>query len=144
MSKAIILIINIIIGFLFAFGLFIAVYGMAYLGISITAQSFVGFLLTSPMLAVMWIETKKINDKSILFLGGPLLSISVTFPFYIVASHEPGLYKETPYVLLAFILFYSVMQVGFYYLNKKKQEIREHDKIWTGYRMKESNATKKN
>jgi hypothetical protein len=124
MSKVSILITNIFIGLLFAFVLFSAVYGMTYMGTGITGQCFIGFLLTSSMLAVMWSETTKMNDDSIVFLGGPILSGSTSLPFYAIASQEPGFSNniETAYMLLAFVLFYFLVQIGMYYMVKRKQK----------------------
>ena len=76
---------------------------------------------------------------SIVFLGGPVLSGSTSLPFYAIASQEPGFSNniETAYMLLAFVLFYFLVQIGMYYMAKRKQK-----KIWTGYPMEEMGENK--
>lgn len=112
MSK--ILIFNIIIGIFFGVFLSLVLYVLS-MGTDLVGQCYAGFFLTLPLMLIIWIETKKINDRSILFLGGPLLSISVSLSFYFIASlASSSLYKETPYILLAFVLFYSLVQFVMY------------------------------
>jgi hypothetical protein len=88
----------------------------------IIVQSIIGFLLSLPAIGLMWKQTKEINNKSILLLGGPIISISVAFSFYYVmaSSLSTSMYEEAPYILFAFVLFYSLLQLAMYYVNKKR------------------------
>ena len=123
MVKYIILIINIIIGYLVGRFIAIAVGLQAYLNprcysiegefACMIGQIITGFVLSLPVMIIMWIETKKINDKSILFFGAPVISISAALSFSAAMGLE-NMSKETPYILLAFILFYSFIQVVMY------------------------------
>lgn len=148
MPKSIILFMNIVIGIIFGIILLVVVWLASLAGIgTIEAQSIIGFLFTSPLILIMWIQTYKVNDKPMLYLGGPILSVSVTLTFYFLANTESisfTLYKETPYVLLGFVFFYSLLQAGIYFIEKREPETKNHDKIWTGYPMEEPNETKQN
>lgn len=90
----------------------------------ITLQIIIGFVLSIPVMVVMWKQTKKINDKSILFLGAPIISIFASLFYYSINSVLwDYMYKEAPYILLAFVLFYSLLQLAMYYIVKTKQKV---------------------
>lgn len=88
-------------------------------------QSIIGFVLSLPVIVIMWKQTKKLNDKSILFLGGPVISISAALFFYFISNiFWPRMTKEAPYILLALVLFYSLVQLIMYYMATKKHVFR--------------------
>lgn len=91
---------------------------------SITLQGIIGFVLSIPVMVHMWKQTKKINDKSILFLGGPIISIFAVLFYYGVSSMLWAfIYKETPYILVSFVLFYSFLQKVMYDIVNAKQKV---------------------
>ncbi len=126
-----VLITNIFIGSLFgvfsAYSIWFVIFesGLDYfIGYNalIVLQSIIGFLLSIPILVIMWKQTKKINNKSILFLGAPTISIFASLSFYSASSKLlPRMAKEAPYILLFFILFYSFIQLIMYYMATKKR-----------------------
>lgn len=117
MSKLVI--INIIVGSLFGFLLYPMLWVFSdFLALGLTGQLITVLFFSLPLMVIMWIETVKINNKSILLLGGPLLSVSAALTFYYVAAfkdYQPAatLYKSIPY-LLAFILFFFLLQSFMY------------------------------
>ena len=117
------LVINIIVGSLYSLLLSPIIYGLAdffYLGL--VEQFIAGLFFSLPLMMIMWIETEKINNKSILFLGGPILSVSATFTFYFMAYQMAfSLDKETPYLLLAYILFFFLLQLFMYDANRQNK-----------------------
>lgn len=87
------LITNIIRGTLF--GIFVAfILSILALGLGdffpyrdfLILQSIIGFLLSIPIINTMWKQTKEINNKSILLLGGPTISISDSLVFLIAST----------------------------------------------------------
>ncbi|MDM5270992.1 hypothetical protein PGH07_02245 [Sulfurovum sp. zt1-1] len=117
MSK--LFIINIIVGSLYGFLLYPMIWVFSdFGGLGFTGQLITGLFFSIPLMVIMWIETVKMNNKSILLLGGPLLSVSTAlnvFHFAALIGEEPSstLYKAIPYVL-AYILFFSLLQSFMY------------------------------
>ena len=132
MSETTILTKNIVLGIIFGIIITVILWlqeKLLFGGVTLKSQSILWLFITSPLIAVMLIQTDDVRDKFMLYSGGPTLSASVVVTFYLlglVMLHPSTLLDiKTVFALLAFVCLFSCLQaVAYYGLNRKQKKKR--------------------